>query len=152
MEHRDQQAWIARLGLRGQGLQGGAHARPLRGKTGRAEYGAWGVAVKVCVPVTSDGLVEPRWGKAHRVAVAEVEDDTVRGWQEFEVGWDALHDAGSEGSHHARIARFLLDQGVEAVAASHMGPPMAAMLERMGLRVQLGASGDAREAARLAVR
>lgn len=106
--------------------------------------------MKVCVPVTADGLVDPHWGKAHRVALAEVESDTVREWHELEVGWDDLHDAGPEGSHHARIARFLLDQGVQTVAASHMGPPMAAMLERMGLRVRLGASGDAREAARVA--
>jgi predicted Fe-Mo cluster-binding NifX family protein len=36
---------------------------------------------------------------------------------------------------------------VEVVAAGHMGPPMEHLLGRMGLRVTLGVSGDARPAA-----
>jgi len=103
--------------------------------------------VLVCVPVTVDGSIDPRWGRADRVAIAQVTEQGVGGWQEFDVGWNTLHDAGTEGSHHARIARFLLDNRVEAVVANHMGPPMANMLDRMGLKVRLGATGDAREAA-----
>ena len=103
--------------------------------------------VVVCVPVTEDGLLGPRWGRADRVAVATVSQDGIDDWQEFGVGWGALHDTGSEGSHHARIARFLLDHRVEAVAAHHMGAPMAHMLEKMGLTVKLGESGQAREVA-----
>ena len=101
----------------------------------------------VCVPVTVEGLLDPRWGRADRVAVASVSQDGIDDWQEFEVGWASLHDAGTEGSHHARVARFLREHGVEAVAAHHMGAGMTHMLEKMGLTVRLGETGSAREAA-----
>ncbi len=101
----------------------------------------------VCVPVTVDGAVDHSWGLARRVAVAEVTGGRVASWEEFDVGWDVLHDSDGEGRHHARLARFLLDHHVEAVAAGHMGAPMEHMLGKMGLKVVLGASGDAREAA-----
>ena len=101
----------------------------------------------VCVPVTMGGMIDPRWGRADRVAIAEITGDGIAAWQELDVGWSALHDAGPEGSHHARVVRFLQDHHVEAVVANHMGMPMVHILERMGLKVCLGATGDAREAA-----
>jgi len=101
----------------------------------------------VCVPVAGDGSVDPRWGRADRVAIAEVTASGIEGWQEFEVGWGTLHDAGPEGSHHARVARFLLDHHVEVVVVDHMGEPMRLMLQQMGLEVHPGAGGDARQAA-----
>ncbi len=104
----------------------------------------------VCVPVTSDGQVDPRWGRASRVAIAGVEAGALVRWEEFDVGWGDLHDAGTEGSHHARVARFLRDHHVEAVVAHHMGEEMHHMLERMGLAVRLGAAGDARTAVTMA--
>ena len=100
----------------------------------------------VCVPVTSEGWIDPRWGRADRVAVAEVRDGALEGWQEFQVSWGDLHDAGTEGSHHARVARFLREHRVEVVVASHMGDGMLRMLGTMGLQVRLGAAGDARAA------
>ena len=107
----------------------------------------------VCVPVTNEGLIDPRWGRADRVAVATVDGASIADWQEFDVGWGTLHDAGTEGSHHARIATFLLDHKVEAVAAHHMGAAMSHMLGKMGLTVMLDETGNAREAAaRMAVR
>lgn len=106
----------------------------------------WGSKMVVCVPVTSDGLVDPRWGRADRVAIADLDDTGIVGWREFEVGWNALHDEGSEGSHHARVARFLREHRVEAVVAGHMGPPMAHMLGLMGVKVLMGAEGHAGEA------
>ena len=101
----------------------------------------------LCVPVTGDGQIGPRWGRAARVAIADVEHGTLASWREVAVAWDDLHDRGTEGGHHARVARFLREQGVQTVLAHHMGPDMLHMLERMGLTVRLGASGDAREAA-----
>ena len=101
----------------------------------------------MCVPVMSDGQIDPRWGRAARVAIVDVEDGAVVGWREFAVAWDELHDVGTEGGHHARVARFLRKQGVQTVLAHHMGPDMLTMLGRMGLTVRLGASGDARQAA-----
>ena len=101
----------------------------------------------VCIPVTSDGQVDPRWGRAARVAVCHVQDGSLVSWEEFAVAWDRLHDEGTEGGHHARVAHFLRDNRVDTVAAGHMGDPMVQMLERLGIAVRLGIGGDAREAA-----
>ncbi len=100
----------------------------------------------LCIPVTAEGEIDPRWGRADRVAIAAVSGPEIEKWQELDVGWDHLHDSGAEGEHHARIARFLREHGVEAVVAGHMGPPMVNMLSKMGIAVHLGASGSAREA------
>lgn len=98
----------------------------------------------VCVPIMPDGNVDPRWGRASRVAIARVEDGRIVAWVEHQVGWDVLHDAGPERGHHARVARFLVEHEVRTVVANHMGPPMAQMLARMGIEVRLGAAGSAR--------
>ena len=50
----------------------------------------------------------------------------IRDWQEFAVDWDVLDDQGTEGAHHARIARFLWDNQVQAIAAAHRGPASSA--------------------------
>lgn len=105
----------------------------------------------VCIPVTTEGLIDPRWGRADRVAITEVTAGRIGAWHEYEVRWDSLHDAGTEGSHHARVARFLQEHQVQAVVANHMGEPMVHMLERMGVKVWLGAAGDARAAALKAI-
>lgn len=102
--------------------------------------------MKVCVPITDAGTVDPRWGRAERVAVAEVDGGTVVQWVEFDVGWGTLHDSGPEGAHHARIARFLLDQQVQAVVVDHVGAGMQRMLATMGILVVAGHHGDARAA------
>ena len=101
----------------------------------------------VCLPVTADGQIGHSWGRAERVAVAEVGDAGIGRWEEFEVRWDQTHDLPDHDQHHERIARFLVDQKVGCVAAGHMGPPMVEMLDRMGIGVRLGASGEARLAA-----
>ena len=100
----------------------------------------------VCIPVTHEGFVGPGWGRADRVAVANVTANAIDAWQEFDVNWGLLHDSGPEGGHHARIARFLKEHDVQAVIAGHMGPPMEHMLGKMGIEVHLGAAGLAREA------
>ena len=91
--------------------------------------------MRVCVPITDDGQVDPRWGRADRVAVASVVDGQIADWQEFTVGWGTMHDAGTEGAHHARVARFLRDNQVQAVAVRHVGPGMHRMLGSMAIQV-----------------
>jgi predicted Fe-Mo cluster-binding NifX family protein len=109
------------------------------------------VAVIVaCVPVTPEGEVDRRWGKAPAVALAVVTDGGVGEWRREDVRWDELHDSG-EGNHHARIVRFLRDNGVTLVVAGHMGAAMQEMLRKLGVRVVLGADGDARAAILAAV-
>jgi predicted Fe-Mo cluster-binding NifX family protein len=100
----------------------------------------------VCIPVTPDGLTAPGWGRARRVAVASASKGALGDWQEYEVKWDVLHDEGTEGSHHARVARFLTDHHVDLVVAEHMGEGMTRMLSTMGIRFVLGVDGDARAA------
>ena len=102
--------------------------------------------------VVALSLVGPQvgggWGKAQRIALATVDDDgTVTDWAEHDVRWDLAHDEGTEGSHHARVVRFLKENGVQVVATGHMGPPMARMLATMGIRAVTDATGDPRTAA-----
>lgn len=81
------------------------------------------------------------------VAVATREDDGhISDWGVHPVGWDVAHDEGTEGSHHARIVRFLRENGVEAVVVDHMGQGMQHTLGKMGIPVLPALSQDAREA------
>lgn len=105
----------------------------------------------VCVPVTEDGQVEQRFGRAPAVAIAQVADGAITDWRVEDVAWGALHDAGPEGAHHARIVRFLRDNGIQVVVADHMGEPMQRTVAKLGLPVRLGAAGDARAAVVAAV-
>ncbi len=73
----------------GRAARGGA-ARTIRGALalrGPPPAGAVGVAfglgrMIVCIPVTEDGLVDPRRGRAGRVAVATVQEGRIESWQE----------------------------------------------------------------------
>lgn len=100
----------------------------------------------VAIPVDVDGQIAPGWGRAHRVAVAAAAQQAVIDWQEFEVGWDTAHDLGTEGAHHARIARFLMEHHVSVVMAEHMGQGMTRMLESMDIAAVLGVHGNAHAA------
>lgn len=98
------------------------------------------------VPVTSDGQVDRSFGKAVRMAVATVVDGELTDWQVNEVGWDVLHDQGEHGQHHARIVRFLKENGIQRVLFAHMGQPMQHTINKMGLElVQVGPM-DAKDA------
>jgi len=100
----------------------------------------------VCTPVTKEGTIDPRWGRADWVAVADVVDGEIVSWQEVEVSWSRLHDEGTSGSHHGRVVTFLREYHVEALVANHIGDGMVRMLDTLGLPVHLGAVGDARSA------
>jgi predicted Fe-Mo cluster-binding NifX family protein len=100
----------------------------------------------VCVPVTSDGQVDHRWGRAQWIAVANIVNGEVQSWQVIEVSWDRLHDEGTSAQHHARVARFLRQNHVEGVVAHHVGDGMVRMLDTMKLPLFLEATGDARAA------
>ena len=91
------------------------------------------------------------WGRARVVAVAHITDGQVTDWTEHPVGWDALHDQGHEGAHHARIVRFCRQHGVQVVVTGHLGPPMHRTLIKLGCKVVTGLAGEARAAAVVAV-
>lgn len=102
------------------------------------------------VPVTSQGQVDTRFGKAETMAVATVTDGDITDWQLHEVGWDVLHDQGEHGQHHARIVRFLKENRVQRVLFAHAGQPMLHTMAKMGLELVQVAQMDAREAVRQA--
>jgi predicted Fe-Mo cluster-binding NifX family protein len=85
-------------------------------------------------------------GKAERIGLARIAGSTIVDWQVVEVDWNALHDQGTEGSHHARVVRFLRERAVTDVIAGHMGDSMRNTLGKLGIRIHLGAAGDARAA------
>lgn len=98
----------------------------------------------VCIPIDDAGAVEPRWGKAPKVAIAKVEGGKIESWEEIPVGWDELHGQSGEGQHHARVAKFLIDHQVTDVAAQHMGHGMEHMLHSMHVDLHLGVNGMAK--------
>ncbi|MFT4108676.1 NifB/NifX family molybdenum-iron cluster-binding protein [Propionicimonas sp.] len=98
----------------------------------------------VATPVTAEGQSAAAWGRAHWIGVADVRDGAVAGWAIHEVGWDVSHDEGTHGSHHARIVRFLKEQGIAAVVVDHMGPGMVQVMNTMGIPVLPATPGDAR--------
>jgi predicted Fe-Mo cluster-binding NifX family protein len=102
---------------------------------------------RVLVTIRPDGTVVPGLGRAPLVAIATVQDGKVSGWQEHAVGWDAAHDEGTEGAHHARIARFLREHEVDVVVTGRAGAGMVRMLGTMGIRLVMDVEGDARAAA-----
>ncbi len=99
-----------------------------------------------CIPIAPDGHVGHGWGKASTMAIAEVVDGDIVQWRTEDVGWDVLHDAVGGENHHARIVRFVSDRGITVAVAEHMGEPMQVILGKLGIRVVLGAAGDARAA------
>ncbi|NMP21352.1 NifB/NifX family molybdenum-iron cluster-binding protein [Sulfobacillus harzensis] len=101
----------------------------------------------ICISIQG-GQVGGGWGRAHDVAVVEVaENGEIQRWEEYNVRWDELHDQGGEGSHHARIAKFLMDHGVQRVITGHMGPGMQHMLDKMNISVVVDVSGNVRDIA-----
>ncbi|MDN6657974.1 MAG: dinitrogenase iron-molybdenum cofactor [Acidipropionibacterium jensenii] len=101
--------------------------------------------MNLMIPVRPDGSVEPRFGKAPMVGVAQVDaDGTIHQWTSYRVDWDRLHDTGSEGSHHARIVTFLREHEIDAVVTTHVGHGMQRTLASMGLPILTATSPDAR--------
>jgi sugar-phosphatase len=99
-----------------------------------------------CIPVDPDGRVGHGWGRAQAVALATVDAvGRVATWDVAQVGWGESHDLGSEGSHHARIVRFLREHRVGCVVAEHMGPGMQRVMTAMKIPTFLGAAGSARD-------
>ena len=125
------------------------HDLEIQDDTGRS-YGHGymkGTRMILCIPVSDEadrppqaGVGPPPDGRGERLDTRRITD-----WQELDVGWDSLHDE-DQGAHHARVARFLIDQHVDVVVAEHMGPGMTRMLTTMGIRIWLTALGDARAA------
>lgn len=90
-------------------------------------------------------------GKAQTMAVAHIVDGAITSWDEYEVGWNLLHGQYSEGTHHARIVRFMREHAITAVVTGHMGAPMVNTLTKLGVRPVVNISGDARQGALTAV-
>lgn len=97
----------------------------------------------IATPIDPEGRSAHSWGKAQWIGVADVRDGSVADWTVHEVRWDESHDAGTHGSHHARVVRFLKEQQIEAVVVDHVGDGMARMLHTMGIPILKSSPGDA---------
>ncbi|WP_420176392.1 NifB/NifX family molybdenum-iron cluster-binding protein [Luteococcus sp. OSA5] len=110
----------------------------------------------VATPTTADGQTAAAWGKAHWIGLADVrsgaEGPEVVGWQIHEVAWDESHDAGTHGSHHARIVRFLKENQVQAIVVDHMGEGMQRVVRNMQIPLLPATPGDAQASVLAAVR
>jgi predicted Fe-Mo cluster-binding NifX family protein len=107
--------------------------------------------VIVAVTVTPEGRVGGGLGRAQTVALADVREATVAHWTEVPVGWGDLHGSGPEGTHHARIVRFLVENEVAVVVTSGLGEGMRRTLDKLRVAVRTDLAGDARAAALAAV-
>ena len=104
----------------------------------------------VAVTTAPDGTVGGGLGRAQAVAVAEVVDGHVASWSELAVGWGDLHGTGPEGTHHARIVRFMREHAVDCVVTSGLGEGMRTTMGKLGVVVRTDLPGEARAAAVLA--
>ncbi len=104
----------------------------------------------VAVTTAPDGTVGGGLGRAQTVAVAEVRDGHVASWTELEVGWGDLHGTGPEGTHHARIVRFMREHAVECVVTSGLGEGMRTTMGKLGVVVRTELRGEAQAAAIMA--
>ena len=100
--------------------------------------------------LSPQGTVTGGLGRAQLVAVAHVRDGVVEQWAEHHVGWGDLHGTGPEGTHHARIVRFVREHGVECVVTSGLGEGMRTTMAKLGVTVRTDLTGDARDAALVA--
>lgn len=105
----------------------------------------------IATPTTATGEAAGGWGRAHWIGIAELQDGEISAWQLHEVGWDISHDAGTHGSHHARIVRFLKEHGVQAVMVDHMGQGMQQVMAKLGIPLLPATPGDAQASIRAAV-
>ncbi len=102
------------------------------------------------VPVTLDGDLQPHFGRSPQMGIAEVEDGDIVSWELHEVRWDIAHDEGPEGSHHARMVRFMREQAVTHLVIGNMGAPMQNVVTKMGIALIPARSSDPRQAVKLA--
>ena len=95
----------------------------------------------VGVTTTPHGTVGGGLGRAQTVAVADVRDGEVTSWTEVPVGWGDLHGIGPEGTHHARIVRFVREHGLERVVTSGLGEGMRTTMGKLGVVVRTDLTG-----------
>ena len=96
--------------------------------------------MKLAIPASGpgvDGPVDDRFGRCACYVIVDVETGD---WET--VPNPGLNAGGGAGS---RAARFLADQGVDAVVLGNVGPNAAMVLCAMGIAVYSGAEGTVNE-------
>lgn len=101
--------------------------------------------MRIAIPVTDDDQVAHGWGRAQQLALVDVTDNQISAWRVVPVGWDVLHDEGTEGSHHAPVVRFCREQQITDVVVQHMGQGMVNTLTKLGLHLHQTSLPGARE-------
>lgn len=93
--------------------------------------------MKIAMPYLN-GQVNPHFGSSREFIVFEAENGKITGKKILTN--EALHN-------HGGLAGMLKSEGVDIIITGGIGQPMAMALQRTGLRVISGASGDAEKAA-----
>jgi predicted Fe-Mo cluster-binding NifX family protein len=85
----------------------------------------------VCVAVTDEGLVDPRWRRTERMTIVKVEGGTILSSEKFAVSWGSLRQSGSERTHHSRVAHFLGQHRLDSLLTRDVGENMRHILDRV---------------------
>ena len=85
--------------------------------------------------ISEDGMLTGV-GRAPKVAIIRAKDGKAEKIAEIEVRWGESHETEQEGLHHATIAKFIKEHGVNEIIAGGAGPDMQRMLERLGVKVK----------------
>lgn len=117
--------------------------------------------MKIAVAVLPNGMVNAHFGRADKLAFANIENGQITEWEEVSVPFAASHgDHGhhhdhdhqhEHGHHHASghhesIKDFLVESGVNLVLLDHAGPGMKLVQEQTDIKIVVGAQGNAKEA------
>jgi Dinitrogenase iron-molybdenum cofactor. len=105
----------------------------------------------IAIPVTPDGAVEERWAGPRGSRSPPWWTDASRTGRSTPSAGTSPTTRGTEGAHHARVVRFLRENGVTHVVVDHMGAGMRHTLGKLGIEILPVRSPFAREAVVLAV-
>lgn len=72
-------------------------------------------------------------GAASSCRGRRITNGVIRDWRQITVDWMSSMVIPPRGPHHARVARFLRDNNVDAIAVDRIGPGMQRMLDWIGI-------------------
>lgn len=94
--------------------------------------------MKIATPVLPNGMVNAHFGRAKRIAIADVENGQITEWKEIDVPFAEEHDHHNghhhdhgnhdhhhhHHGHHESMKNFMIENGVDIVLVEHAGPGM----------------------------
>lgn len=111
--------------------------------------------MRIAVAVLPNGMVNAHFGRASKMALADVENGAITKWEEIDAPFAEMHGdhhhhhgAGHQPSptHQSTIKNFLVEQNVNVVLVHHAGPGLQKVKDDTDIEIVAGAQGNAREA------